>query len=80
MLLRTLSSCFGGSSRYLLLSFSLLTDDQLIKLSGIFYFKLMFDLLAPRAVTQYAFRDSQLSSNGKINVKVPPAHQSHPKL
>jgi hypothetical protein len=39
----------------------------------------MSDLPAPYAVPQYASKDPQRPSNGKIKLKVPPAHQSPPQ-
>ncbi|KAF8492788.1 RSC complex protein [Russula emetica] len=44
-----------------------------------YFTKLMSDLPAPYAVPQYASKDPQRPSNGKIKLKVPPAHQSPPQ-
>src|SRR6266852_7914113 len=39
----------------------------------------MSDLPSPYAVPQYASKDPQRPSNGKIKLKVPPANQSPPQ-
>lgn len=44
-----------------------------------YFAKLMSDLPGPYAVPQYTSKDPQRPSNGKIKLKVPPAHQSPPQ-
>ncbi|KAF8481637.1 RSC complex protein, partial [Russula ochroleuca] len=44
-----------------------------------YFSKLMSDLPAPYTVPQYASKDPQRPSNGKIKLKVPPAHHSPPQ-